>query len=97
MKTKEEIIVIVKNYLKERKREYSTIDEEKIIYKENEKIIYGKHNEEYKNTFIVSYEKEGYLNPKVYFVVVDAEKGGVLYTMSEHGFVEDRESDMTDL
>lgn len=92
MKTKEEIIGIVKQYLKERRREYSKLDEDKIFFNENKKIVHGKYYEQYKNIYTISYEKEGYINPKVYFIVIEAEKGEVLYTMSEHGYVEDKES-----
>jgi len=93
MITKEKAIEIVKQYLKNRKREYLSINEDNVNFEENEVVPYGKYYEEKKSMYIVTYYDEGYLNPLNYFVAVEAETGEVLFTMSKHGYVEDWEED----
>ena len=94
MIAKEDVIKIVKKYLKDKNREYEKLNIEKIIYKENIEIPYGKFEEIEKNIYTISYEEEGYINPFIYFVTIDADTGEVLFTTSKHGYVEDEEEDV---
>lgn len=97
MKTKEEILIIVKQYLKDREREYDRIDEiDKIFYEEQKEVIYpfSKYYEQKKNMYVVGYFDEAYQGEDSYFVAVDADTGEVLYTMTKHGYAEDWEDNL---
>jgi len=93
MITKEKAIEIVKQYLKDRNREYLSINESQVNFEENKYVNYGKYYEQKKDMYVVTYYNEGYINPLTYFVSVEAETGEVLFTMSKHGYVEDWEED----
>jgi len=97
MKTKEEILAIVKQYLKDREREYDRINEgDKIYLEENKKVIYpfSKYYEQKKNMYVVGYFTEAYQGENSYFVHVDADTGEVLYTLTKHGYAEDWEDNL---
>lgn len=93
MITKENALRIAEEYIKDRKREFIKINEDKIVFEKNKYINYGKYYEKHKDIFTVPYEEEGYINPTSYFVAIDSESGEVLYTISKHGYVEDWEED----
>ncbi|PWN64570.1 PepSY domain-containing protein [Chryseobacterium oncorhynchi] len=93
MITKEKALEIVKQYLQDRKREYVSIAEIDKIYMENKVIGYGKYEDTKRNVFVVSYKIEGYPEPIPQFVIVDAEKGEVLFTSTKHGYAEEWEDD----
>lgn len=89
---KEDIVKIVTDYIKSKNRSFTKINsEEKVIFEEDQTIPFGKYAEQVKNIFYLSYEDEGYYGPLLYFVFVCAESGEVLYTMSQHGYVEEFE------
>ncbi|MGJ1447407.1 PepSY domain-containing protein [Sphingobacterium spiritivorum] len=91
MITKEQALENVKNYIKEKNRNYSYINEEKIWFKENEYINYGKYEEKNRNVYVINYDIEGYTEDIPYFVYVDAETGEILFTITQHGYAEDWE------
>lgn len=91
MLTKDEAKTIAKNYIEERNRDYTIIKEPRL--EEDEKIIFGIYDQQKKDIYIVGYEDEGYDRPDLYFVYIEAHTGEVLYTMSEHGYVELMEED----
>lgn len=90
---KEKALEIVKQYLQDRKREYVSIAEIDKIYMENKVIEYGKYEDTQRNIFVVSYKIEGYTEPIPHFVIVDAERGEVLFTSTPHGYAEEWEDD----
>jgi Peptidase propeptide and YPEB domain len=91
MITKEKVIEIVTKYLKDRNRNYMTLNIEKIFFEEKDIIEYGKYEDEKRDTYTISYDVESYQQPIKYFVRVDAETGEVLFTASPHGYVEEWE------
>lgn len=91
MITIEEAIEIVKKYLKERNRDYISINTENVQFEENERVIYGRYQDEVKNLYTVAYYIEGYQLPIAHYVTLDADSGEVLFTVSPHGYVEEWE------
>lgn len=91
MITKEEAKEIAINYIEERERPYTIVKEAYI--EEDVEVIFGTYNEQKKDLYTVGYEDEGYDRPDLYFVIIEGHSGEVLYTMSEHGFVELMEED----
>lgn len=92
---KEQALKIAKLYLKDRKREYISIEEEpeKIFFEENEEIVNKKGEDEVKNLYVVSYHTVGYQFPESNYINIDADTGEVLYTIYKHGRVESWEED----
>ncbi|MGE8432427.1 MULTISPECIES: hypothetical protein [Chryseobacterium] len=94
MITKEKALEIVKQYLQDRKRDYVFIvEKDKVRYEEQKRIGYGKYEDSKRNTFVVNYDIEGYPEPIPQFVIVDAEKGEVLFTSTKHGYAEEWEDE----
>ncbi|WP_288438431.1 hypothetical protein [uncultured Chryseobacterium sp.] len=94
MINKEKALEIVKQYLQARKREYVFIvDKDKVLYEEQKNIEYGKYEDTKRNIFVVNYDIEGYQEPTPHFVIVDAEKGEVLFTSTPHGYAEEWEEE----
>ena len=91
MITKEEARAIAINYIEERDRDYTLVDE--AYFEEKKEIIFGKYDQQKKDVYVVAYEDEGYYYPNLYFLYLDAHTGEVFYTMSEHGYVEMMEED----
>ncbi len=86
---KKDVVKIVTDYINDKNRSFTLIDpEEKIEFEKDKSIPFGKYEEQIKDVFSLCYEDEGYYGPLLYFVFVCAESGEVLYTMSEHGYVE---------
>ncbi|MGR3855158.1 hypothetical protein [Chryseobacterium indologenes] len=94
MINKEKALEIVKQYLQARKREYVFIvDKDKVLYEEQKNIEYGKYEDTKRDIFVVNYDIEGYQEPIPHFVIVDAEKGEVLFTSTPHGYAEEWEEE----
>ncbi len=94
MITKEEVRKIAEQYLKERKRKYTTLDSiEKIGFYENDKNLYGKKKGEKSDVFVIGYGQIWGIEERGMILFIDAETGEVLYTMSPHGWVEEIEDD----
>lgn len=91
MITKEQAVENVKKYVKSRNRAYYEIVSDRVNYIYKEDIAYGKYDGQKRAVFVVTCLLEGYTEPIPHFVEVDALTGEVLYTMTSHGYVEDRE------
>ncbi|WP_449386733.1 hypothetical protein [Chryseobacterium lineare] len=95
MITKEKALENVKEYLKERKRNFKNINEnlDEIFFDIAREIPYpySKYYEQKRDIYTIAYYCEGYYEDESLFVIVDAETGEVLFTMTEHGYVEDWE------
>jgi len=91
MITKEEAKEITKNYIEERGRDYININEPYL--EKNKEIAFGKYETQKRDIYKVCYEDEGYDRPDLYFITIEAYTGEVLYTSSEHGYVELMEED----
>lgn len=94
MITKEQALNNVKKYLKDKNRNFKRINEDiNKISLEKEEIIYpySKYYEQERDVYTIAYYCEGYYGDQTLFVIVDAETGEVLFTMTEHGYVEDWE------
>ena len=90
MITKEEAYKIAVAYLKEKNRNYTSLDEiSKIVYDENEKIIYGSRRGEIIKMYTIGYGELWGFEERSFFISIDAETGEVLYTLTPHGFAED--------
>ena len=76
-------------YIKERGRTYDKLCP--LFIDEKKDIIHGKYKDTLRDVYVVPYEEEGYQYPDSYFINIDKETGEVLYTISKHGCVEDRE------
>lgn len=91
MITKEQAVKNVKEYASKKNREYIEIDSDRVNFEEKKYINYGKFEEQEKDIYIVTCKKEGYSEPMLHFIVVDAETGEVLFTTTPHGYAEDWE------
>ena len=88
MITEEQAITIALQYIKEKKRKYDYLCDPIILEKT---ITRGKYKDSKRNVIVIPYEIEGYRDPISFFITIDKETGQVLYTRSEHGYVEDLE------
>ncbi|MBI3141682.1 MAG: hypothetical protein HYZ16_02520 [Bacteroidetes bacterium] len=86
-----EAIEIVKKYLQGRNRDFLEINTSLVQFDKNERVIHGKSEGEFKDLFTVTYYIDGYDHKISYFVVLDAETGEVLFTMTPHGYAEEWE------
>ncbi len=94
MITKDQARIIAEGYLKEKNRQYTTISPvEKIAYRENKKIIYGKYEGGYRNVFVVDYGVLRDGEERSEFIYEDITSGEVLYSLNSHGVVEELEDD----
>ena len=90
MITKEEVYKIAKAYLKEKSRNYTSINDiSTISYIENKEIIYGHRRGEKVNMYTIGYGELWGFEERSFFIKIDAETGEVLYTLTPHGFAED--------
>ncbi len=92
MITKEQAVEIVKKYVSNRNRDYIEIVKDKVNYEEKKYINYGKYEEQERTVYTVTCRQEGYLDPISHYVIVDAEKGEVLFTATPHGYAEEWEN-----
>lgn len=95
MITKEQALENVKKYLSERKRIFKSIEEnvDRIFFDNSRTIPYpsSKYYEKERAIYTIIYYEDGYTGDQAYFVLVDAETGDVICTLTEHGYVEDWE------
>jgi hypothetical protein len=92
---KEEVLKIVKKYLSERKRKYTSLDSiDKVGFRENKKILYGLRKGEKCDIFLMTYGEIWGNEERSMIVYVDANNGEVLYSISPHGWIEEIEDDI---
>lgn len=75
-------------YLKKRDITYEELDSEDKIYVLSDLILSGKYENITRDVYVVGYTTEGFFDPTPYFVHVDVETGKILYTLTEHGYIE---------
>ncbi len=88
MITKEKAIEIAKIYLKKNNWNYIFIHEEKVQFKEKLEMFSGKYEDKERDVFSVCFDMEGYMNPILYIVHIDAETSEVLYVLGPHGSID---------
>lgn len=94
MITKEEVNKIAEQYLKQRKRRYTTLDSiEQVGFRQNKEILYGKRKGEKTDVFITGYGEIWGNEERGMLIYIDANTGEVLYSQSPHGWIEEIEED----
>ncbi|TGD58597.1 hypothetical protein [Flavobacterium humi] len=91
MITKEQAIENVKKYISKKNREYIEVVSDRVNFEEQKYINYGKFEEQKKDIFTVTCKLEGYTDPILHFITVDAETGEILFTTTPHGYAEEWE------
>ncbi|MEC4004913.1 hypothetical protein OX283_009620 [Flavobacterium sp. SUN052] len=88
MITKEKAIEIAKIYLKKNNWNYIYINEEKVELEEKLEMYSGKYEDKKRDVFTVGFRIEGYMNPILYIIYIDAKTSEVLYVLGPHGKIE---------
>lgn len=92
MITKEKARALAEQYLKDKKRDYVSIAAaDKIVYRENKKILHGDKEGETDNVYLVHYSSLWGAEERGVVVYVSAGTGEILYSLSSHGWVEETE------
>lgn len=95
MITPQQAFKIAENYLKEKKRVFTSINSveeiEKFgLFKEME-ILYGVKEGQFIDTYVVGYGAPWGMDARAMGIRIDANTGEVLYTMGPHGPIEELE------
>lgn len=89
MITKEEARIITIEYLHLCNRDYDEVDkEDSIAFNPKEKIIYGEKKDEIIDTYAVPYFVQVLDDFDLDFVILDANTGDILYSMSSTRWIE---------
>ena len=90
--SREKIAAIAASYLEERKRNYTQIDpSDSFGFLESQELIFGNLEGETRDVYSVRYGVLWGFDEVSFFINIDAYTGEVYYTITPHGFVEDRE------
>ena len=92
MITKEQAVEKVKEYVSKKNREYIEIVSDRVNFEEKKHINYGKFEDKERDIYTVTCKQEGYTEPILHFIVVDAETGEILFTTTPHGYLDDWEN-----
>ena len=89
---RKEISLIALKYLKERKREFTEIqDSDRFVFESNYTLIFGSKKHQTKDIYSVKYGEPWGLDDVAFFIIIDAYTGEVYYTITPHGFAEEYE------
>ncbi len=88
MITKEKAIEIAKTYLKKNEWNYIFLEEEKVEFEEKVEIYSGKYEDKKRDLYSIMFDMEGYMNPIMYVIYIDAKTSEVLYVLGPHGSID---------
>lgn len=86
MITKEKAIEIAKKFLTDKNIDYVRLSNK--VELQEEEIPFGIFKNEKRNIYSIAYFMEGYQNDILHDIVIDAEKGDVIFIMTPHRFIE---------
>jgi hypothetical protein len=92
MITKEEVVDIEKNYLKEKKREYLELaNKDSVGFRENQEVLFGKREGEIVSQYFIEYTIQYGVDREGMLIYIDANTGEVLFSLSPTSWIEETE------
>lgn len=91
--SKEQALKIAKEYLQKNGRDYSSIDDvDSIEHEEKGDVLYGIYEGRIMNVYSVGYGEIWGIEERTMFIIISAESGEVLYSMSPTSWIEELEN-----